>query len=59
MKLGQKVKIKKDSIWAYQSKRVGEIIEVDKLVFFSYTVKFTDGFQDYYREKDLELVSKD
>ena len=55
-KVGDKVRIRKDSIYAHQSNTVGMVTEKISDGSFTCHVEFEDGSENGYRDRDLELV---
>jgi len=54
---GDRVRIRKDSMFNNQSDNVGTIVNVDNSWNYSCHVVF-DGYSNHYRDKDLELAGK-
>ena len=58
-KIGDKVRIKPNTRFSFQSKLNGEIWNINKYSNYKYNVKFSDGDDGFnYADIDLELVEK-
>ena len=55
-KVGDKVKV--SNSWEGRSGEVGQIIGADDRYEFKYTITFNDGFEESFRETELELVKE-
>ena len=56
-KVGDKVKI--SNSWTGRDGEVGEIVSADCRCEFKYTITFDDGFEESFREEELESVKEE
>ena len=55
-KVGDKVKV--SNSWEGRSGEVGEVTRVNDRYEFKYTITFDDGFEESFKEEELELVQQ-
>lgn len=55
-KVGDKVRV--SNSWEDRDGEVGEIVSADDRYEFKYTITFDDGFEESFRETELELVKE-
>ena len=56
-KVGDKVKV--SNSWEGRSGEVGQIVSADDRYEFKYTITFDDGFEESFRETELESVKEE